>query len=52
MIKKNTLSNKSKTITDNDKGSKTVIAVFLVSSLSINGPPINRPIIEKKPRSI
>ena len=52
MIKKNTLSKKTKTITDNNNGARTVIAVFLVSNLSTKGPPINSPIIEKKPSKI
>ena len=51
-IKKNILSNKRSIITDNNRGTKTVIAVFLVLNLSMIGPPIKRPIIEKKPNKI
>ena len=48
----NIVSNKKSMMTDNNNGARTVIAVFLVSNLSIIGPPIKRPIIEKKPKKI
>ena len=51
-IKKCHYQIKVSTITDNNKGASTVIAVFLVLNLSIKGPPIKRPTIEKKPKQI
>ena len=46
MIKKSTLSKKTKTITDNNNGARTVMAVFLVSNLSTKAKkPIGNGII-------